>query len=127
MKKTAYILAALLLSFACCAPGKDAENRNYMWFDCEANYATLSHPDSIEFYLEKVRALGFGNVVVDVKSIMGETLYDSGIAPYMGEFEGVEQALRSTGGVMVFDIVHLGKHGLWGDLERAMRNAGQIQ
>ena len=48
-----------------------------MWFDCEANYATLSSPDSIEFYLEKCRDLGFGNVVVDMKSIMGEVLYDS--------------------------------------------------
>ncbi len=92
MKKTAYILAALLLSFSCRAPQKVEENRNYMWFDCEANYVTLSHPDSIAFYLDRVRALGFGNVVVDVKSIMGETLYDSEIAPYMGSFEGVERS-----------------------------------
>jgi len=60
-----------------------------MWFDCEANFATLSNPDSIDFYLKKVKSLGFGNVVVDVKSIMGEVLYDSKIAPYMGTFEGV--------------------------------------
>ena len=66
-------------------------NHNYMWFDCEANYATLSHPDSIKFYLEKCKDLGFGNVVVDVKSIMGEVLYDSEIAPYMGDWEGVER------------------------------------
>ena len=45
-----------------------------MWFDCEANYATLSHPDSIRFYLEKCRDLGFNNAVVDVKSIMGEVV-----------------------------------------------------
>ena len=53
------------------------------------------------------------------------------VEQYLGEMEkfgpAVEQALRSTGGVMVFDIVHLGKHGLWGDLETAMRNAGQIR
>ncbi len=67
-------------------------NHNYMWFDCEANYATLSHPDSIKFYLHKCHNLGFGNVVVDVKSIMGEVLYDSKIAPYMGDWGGVERA-----------------------------------
>ena len=47
-----------------------------MWFDGEADYAALSSPDSIEFYLEKCRDLGFGNVVVDMKSFMGEVLYD---------------------------------------------------
>ncbi|MGM9735022.1 MAG: alpha amylase family protein [Candidatus Cryptobacteroides sp.] len=64
-------------------------NNNYMWFDCEANYSTLSHPDSIDFYLSRCQAIGFDNVVVDVKSIMGEVLYDSRIAPYMGDWEGV--------------------------------------
>ena len=71
----------------CCGEGES--NHNYMWFDCEANYRTLSEPDSIRFYLEKCRNLGFDNVVVDMKSIMGEVLYDSEIAPYMGDWEGV--------------------------------------
>ncbi len=70
---------------------KDA-NHNYMWFDCEANYRTLSSPDSIKFYLKKCKELGFDNVVVDMKSIMGEVLYDSEIAPYMGDWEGVERS-----------------------------------
>lgn len=61
----------------------------YMWFDCEANYERLSYPDSISYYLAALKELGFTDVVVDVKSIMGEVLYDSGIAPYMGEWEGV--------------------------------------
>lgn len=74
-------LAAAVLSLVSCVGGGRSLNDNYMWFDCEANYATLSHPDSIRFYLEKCRALGFDNVVVDVKSIMGEVLYDSDIAP----------------------------------------------
>ena len=73
-----FIAAALLLAAVSC---KTTANHNYMWFDCEANYATLSHPDSIKFYLEKCKDLGFDNVVVDVKSIMGEVLYDSEIAP----------------------------------------------
>lgn len=83
-------LVILLLSVVA-APGCIASNHNYMWFDCEANYATLSSPDSIKFYLEKVKSLGFDNVVVDVKSIMGEVLYDSKIAPYMSPFDGVER------------------------------------
>ncbi len=90
-----FILVSTLVSaafMASCAQSSDNEklvNHNYMWFDCEANFRTLSHPDSIMFYLKKCKDLGFGNVVVDVKSIMGEKLYDSKIAPYMGEFDGV--------------------------------------
>lgn len=63
-----------------------------MWFDCEANYRTLSTPDSIRFYIQKSKDLGFDNVVVDMKSIMGEVLYDSKIAPYMGDWDGVERS-----------------------------------
>ena len=29
---------------------------------------------------------------MDMKSIMGEVLYDSEIAPYMGDWEGVERS-----------------------------------
>ena len=85
---------AACLFLQSCAPAHDSNefNHNYMWFDCEANYATLSHPDSIRFYMKKCQDLGFDNVVVDMKSIMGEVLYDSKIAPYMGDWEGVERS-----------------------------------
>ena len=89
MRRLYEILALTVLLTACSAA---KPQNNYMWFDCEANYSALSKPDSIRLYLEKVRSLGFGNVVVDVKSIMGEVLYDSGIAPYMSPFEGVERS-----------------------------------
>ena len=85
----------LLFSLSCACDGsreEAVEKQNYMWFDCEANFATLSDPDSIAFYLDKCRSIGFNNVVVDVKSIMGEVLYDSAIAPYMGEWEGCVRA-----------------------------------
>ncbi|MGN1210279.1 MAG: alpha amylase family protein [Candidatus Cryptobacteroides sp.] len=86
------IVAVLSMSVVSCRQDKPQTAKQcYMWFDCEANYATLSSPDSIRFYLEKCRSIGFDNVVVDVKSIMGEVLYDSKIAPYMGEWEGVRR------------------------------------
>lgn len=97
MKKTALIslIFGIIVLIPLCKYLYDLENKkvnnNYMWFDCEANYARLSDPDSIHFYLRKVKDIGFDNVVVDVKSIMGEVLYDSEIAPYMGEWKGVER------------------------------------
>ena len=65
------------------------QKQNYMWIDSQANFARMSNPDSIRFYLRQCKDAGFQNVVVDVKNIMGETLYDSQIAPYMAEYEGV--------------------------------------
>ena len=92
MNRLFQISFVLILFATSCVSGSKEMNRNYMWFDCEANYATLSHPDSIAFYLKKCQDLGFDNVVVDMKSIMGEVLYDSEIAPYMGDWEGVERS-----------------------------------
>lgn len=57
-----------------------------MWFDATANFERLSNPDSIRFYLDKIRALGFTDVVVDIKPITGEVLYESAIAPRMREW-----------------------------------------
>ena len=96
MKKSAIIsafIAALLFCTLCTMfPENKKVNHNYMWFDCEANYATLSHPDSIYYYMKKSQEIGFDNVVVDMKSIMGEVLYDSEVAPYMGDWDGVERS-----------------------------------
>lgn len=88
---TVLSLLIMVLAASCRDDAHQAasHNSNYMWFDCEANYATLSQPDSIRHYLEKCKETGFDNVVVDVKSIMGEVLYDSKIAPYMGDWGGV--------------------------------------
>ncbi|MBE6229336.1 MAG: S-layer protein [Bacteroidales bacterium] len=85
------VLSISALLGSCSANSKEY-NHNYMWFDCEANYRTLSTPDSIRYYIQKSKDIGFDNVVVDMKSIMGEVLYDSKIAPYMGDWEGVERS-----------------------------------
>jgi hypothetical protein len=48
------------------------------------------------------------------------------VEQYLGDFTpfrpAVEQALKSTDGVMIFDIVHLNKHKLWDELEAAMKS-----
>ncbi len=64
------------------------EKPKYMWIDCEANFVRAGSADSIRFYLEKLKRIGFTDVVIDVKSIMGEVLYKSKIAPFMGEWDG---------------------------------------
>lgn len=92
MKKLLYIALALVV-FAGCS-SKTPDKRLYMWLDCEANFERLSTPDSIDYYITRIKDLGFTDVVADVKSIMGEVLYKSDIAPYMGEWDGVERPLE---------------------------------
>lgn len=92
MKKLLYFAIALM-AFASCN-SQTPEKRLYMWLDCEANFERLSTPDSIDYYIARIKDLGFTDVVADVKSIMGEVLYKSDIAPYMGEWEGVVRPLE---------------------------------
>lgn len=62
-----------------------------MWIDAEANFARFSHPDSIDYYLKKIKSLGFTHAVVDVRPITGEVLYESVYAPQMEEWKGYKR------------------------------------
>ncbi|WP_298708275.1 alpha amylase family protein [uncultured Chitinophaga sp.] len=57
-------------------PGPEkTEKPKYMWFDAEANFKRFSSKDSIRFYLDKTKAAGFNQVVIDVRPIYGDVLY----------------------------------------------------
>lgn len=62
-----------------------------MWFDATANYERLSNPDSIDYYLNKIKQLGFTDAVVDIRPISGYVLYQSQYAPYLGEHKGYQR------------------------------------
>ncbi len=62
-----------------------------MWFDAEANFERFSSPDSIDYYLTKIKSLGFTHAVVDVRPITGEVLFDTEFAPKMKEWNGYER------------------------------------
>ena len=59
-----------------------------MWFDASANFRRFSYPDSIDYYLDKVKEIGFTDVVVDVRSTSGKVLFESEFAPTMKERKG---------------------------------------
>ncbi len=84
MKRLVILIVMFAMSLSVYGQGKP----KYMWIDCEANFQRMGSADSIRYYLQKLKRIGFTDVVVDVKSIMGEVLYKSKIAPYMGEWDG---------------------------------------
>lgn len=94
MKKT-ILLFTIILALCSCGTKVNREAHVYtpkpalMWFDAEANFARFSHKDSIDFYLKKIKSLGFTHAIVDVRPITGEVLFDSKYAPRMEEWKGV--------------------------------------
>ena len=62
-----------------------------MWFDAEANFGRFNQKDSIDYYLQKIKSLGFTHAIVDVRPITGEVLYDSKYAPRMEEWKGAKR------------------------------------
>ena len=61
-----------------------------MWFDAVANFERFSHKDSIDYYLEKIKSVGFTHAIVDIRPITGEVLYQSQFAPQMKEWKGAK-------------------------------------
>ena len=61
-----------------------------MWIDAEANFERFSHKDSIDYYLNKIKTLGFTHAIVDIRPITGEVLYKSDFAPQMKEWKGAK-------------------------------------
>ena len=62
-----------------------------MWFDATGNFERFSHPDSVDFYLKKIKSLGFTDAVVDMRPISGHVLYKSDYAPILKEWHGVKR------------------------------------
>jgi len=95
MKWLKYILCLLILVPAICIAGQSTTKKMkrkpaLMWIDAEANFARFNSKDSIDFYLKKVRKLGFTHIVVDVRPITGEVLYKSDFTPQMKEWRGAK-------------------------------------
>ncbi len=65
-----------------------ADKAKILWIDATANFERFSYEDSITFYLDKAKQLGFTDVVIDIKPITGEVLYKSQIAPTMKKWKG---------------------------------------
>lgn len=64
------------------------EKPKYLWFDAEANYKRFASKDSISFYLDKAKQTGFNQIVVDVRPVQGDVLYDSDFMPLLTESDG---------------------------------------
>ncbi|MDD2960627.1 MAG: alpha amylase family protein [Muribaculaceae bacterium] len=90
--KLVAVLAILVLPFAISAAKNKAKTNNekpaLIWVDSTANFKRFSNTDTIDFYLNKIKNLGFTHVIVDMLPISGEVLYKSKFAPQLKEWDG---------------------------------------
>lgn len=82
--KTLFLLP-ITLFFNCSNDSKkeqfDSIAPKLIWIDATANIDRFNNKDTIDYYLEKVKELGFTDIVVDIRPISGHLLYDSRYAP----------------------------------------------
>ena len=75
-----FITVTLLCSSCTNEKGIPHESKpKLLWFDAEANFERFSSQDSIRYYLDLAKNTGFNEVVVDVKPMQGNVLYNSQI------------------------------------------------
>lgn len=99
MKLKNLMMMALLAVLLCACGNHDkagsetgtAAKPALMWIDAEANFARFQNRDTIDYYLQKIKSLGFTHAIVDVRPITGEVLYDSKLAPRMEEWNGARR------------------------------------
>ncbi len=60
-----------------------------LWIDATANLGRLNTPEKITALVSQIEDVGFTTIVLDIKPIVGHTLYPSKLAPRLTEWRGV--------------------------------------
>lgn len=84
-------LLVATLGISCSTSAKQPKQETktkLMWLDATANIQRFNNKDTIDYYFQKLKDLGFTDVVVDMRPISGHVLYDSEIAPKLKEWRG---------------------------------------
>jgi hypothetical protein len=102
MKNLKPFIALFLLINCELIIAQNPNKRLLLWFDAEANFERFNTSDSIRFYLDKSKSIGITDIVLDVKPITGEVLYDSKLAPKMTDWKGFKRTSDYTDYVQFF-------------------------
>lgn len=81
--------SASALLFAGCSGEKSSQGKTITaWICSDANFERFASKDSVDWYLDKIKATGFNQVCVDVKGADGQVLYNSDFLPAFTEHDG---------------------------------------
>lgn len=91
IRKYLILLLVAIVAFSCTNSKENTikdDRTKLMWLDATANIQRFNNKDTIDYYLTKLKKLGFTDVVVDMRPISGYVLYDSEIAPKLRKWRG---------------------------------------
>ncbi len=93
MKRTAFLFILVIANLIFEHAFSGDENKpKILWFDATANFERLGNYEGVVKVLDKCVDVGITDIIVDVKPISGEVLYDSEIAPKMKTWGGFTRA-----------------------------------
>lgn len=72
-----------------------SDKPRYLWYDASANFQRFSSEYNIEQFVKKASETGFTDIVVDVRPVVGDVLYNSVIVPKLEEWKGIKRNLGS--------------------------------
>lgn len=96
-----------------------------LWFDSEANFKRFSSKDCISYYLDKVKDVGFNEIVVDVRPVQGDVLYKSDFLTPLSSF-GDGYVLNRDWDYLDFFIQEARKRGLKITVSASILPAGLV-
>ena len=80
MKHFFLLLATAVL--VCCTSANQAKQPSFLWIDASANFDSYAgNADSIAVDCRRIAAMGFTDIVVDVRPTCGDVLFKSSVAP----------------------------------------------
>ena len=65
------------------------EKVKMLWFDAEANFYLFSQKTNVTKYLDLAQKSGFNTVVVNVRPVQGDVLYNSNFIPALTSLHGL--------------------------------------
>lgn len=86
----AFVLLGLAFAFlASCQPARQAEKPRVLWIDAAANFRSYGNDaDSIARDCQRIAAMGFTHIVVDVRPTCGNVLFRSSVVPALTQMPG---------------------------------------
>jgi len=85
------IIAILFLVPLLVLSSQKGNKHHILWVDGSANFERLSSKKAIEDILDKAKAAGVDQIILDLKLISGEVLYSSQYAPRVHKWKGYER------------------------------------
>jgi uncharacterized lipoprotein YddW (UPF0748 family) len=93
-----------------------------LWFDATANFERLGTHEEIDRIMARSAEVGFTDIIIDIKPLSGEVLYDSRFAPRLDTLDGFRRPADFD--FVAYSIAKAREHGMRVHLAANIFSAG---